>query len=123
MDFIVYFGLCVFAVIIFAYYIRCVIKQYKQSENKKGMLGEETKKIKTEFTTVKVKAEVIDLCCRTDMIGIKTPKAIEIYTVFFETDGKETICINVPKEMYEGLEKGQRGELTLVEGELYSFII
>ena len=35
----------------------------------------------------------------------------------------ETIKIEIPQEMYDGLETGQYGEVTLVEGELYSFII
>ena len=60
--------------------------------------------------------------CRVDMVGIKTPKAVTIYTVEFKTDEK-IIKLDIPQEMYDGLEIGQSGEVTLVEGELYSFII
>ncbi len=56
------------------------------------------------------------------MVGIKTPKAVTIYTVEFKTDEK-IIKLDIPQEMYDGLEIGQSGEVTLVEGELYSFII
>ena len=40
----------------------------------------------------------------------------------FKTDEK-IIKLDIPQEMYDGLEIGQSGEVTLVEGELYSFII
>ena len=33
------------------------------------------------------------------------------------------IKLEIPQEMYDGLEIGQIGEVTLVEGELYSFIV
>lgn len=56
------------------------------------------------------------------MVGIKTQKAVTIYTVEFKTDEK-IIKLDIPKEMYDGLEIGKSGEVTLVEGELYSFII
>ena len=56
------------------------------------------------------------------MVGIKTPKSVEIYTVEFKNDD-ELIKLDIPQEMYDGLEIGQIGEVTLVEGELYSFII
>lgn len=123
MDFIIYFCLCVVAVTIFALYIRKVVKQQKQREAEKGVPTAVVEEIKTEFETIKVQAEVIDLSCRVDMIGIKTPKSVTIFTVKFKTDNKEIIRVDVPQEMYDGLEKGQHGELTLVEGELYSFII
>ena len=60
--------------------------------------------------------------CRVDMVGIKTQKAVTIYTVEFKT-GEKIIKLDIPQEMYDGLEIGQSGEVTLVEGELYSFII
>lgn len=123
MDFIIYFCLCICAVIIFAFYIRKIIKPYKQSESEKDKSILSSQEIKTEFETVKFQAEVIDLSCRVDMVGIKQPKTVTIYTVIFETYEKEIIKLEVPQEMYDGLEIGQRGEVTLVEGELYSFIL
>ena len=123
MDFIIYFCICICAVIIFAFCIGRVVKPYKQSEVKKGIPTKKVEEFKTEFETVKVQAKVIDMNCRVEMIGIKRPKSVKIFTVVFETDAKEIIKIDVPQEMYDGLEKGQHGELTLVEGELYSFII
>lgn len=123
MDFIIYFCICVVAVTIFALYIRKVVKQQKQREAEKGVPTAVVEEIKTEFETIKVQAEVIDLSCRVDMVGTKTPKSVTIFTATFETDNKEIIRVDVPQDMYEGLEKGQHGELTLVEGELYSFII
>lgn len=123
MDFIICFCICICAIIIFALYIRKIIKPYKQSESEKIESVSSPPEIKTEFETVKFQAEIIDLSCRVDMVGIKTPKTVTIYTVEFKTDEKEIIKLKIPQEMYDGLEIGQNGEVTLVEGKLYSFIV
>ncbi|MBQ8783724.1 MAG: hypothetical protein IJZ57_08140 [Clostridia bacterium] len=123
MDFIIYFAICICAVAFFAVYIGKTVKKYKQNETEKMKPTEDVNEIKSEFTTIKTKAKVIDLTCRVEMVGVKTPKTVEIFTVVFETDDKEIIEINTSQEMYEGFEKGQYGELTLADGELYSFII
>ncbi len=123
MDIIIYFCLCICAVIFFAFCIRRVIKPYKQSESENTESISSPPEIRTEFETVKFKAEIIDLSCRVDMVGIKTPKTVTIYTVIFETYENEIIKLEIPQEMYDGLEIGQKGEVTLVEGELYSFIV
>lgn len=123
MDLIIYFCICICAVIIFALYIGRIVKQGKKRDTEKGTTAENIEEIKTEFATLKVQAEVVDLSCRVDMIGIKRPKTVPFFTVAFETDDKEIIRVDVPQEMYDGLEVGQIGEVTLVEGELYSFIV
>ena len=123
MDFIICFCICICAIIIFALYIRKIIKPYKQKESEKIESVSSPPEIKTEFETVKFQAEIIDLSCRVDMVGIKTPKTVTIYTVEFKTDEKEIIKLKIPQEMYDGLEIGQNGEVTLVEGKLYSFIV
>ena len=122
MDFIIYIYICICicAIIVFALYIRIIIKPYKQKEKTES--NSSPSEIKTEFETVKFKAQIVDLRCRVDMVGIKTQKAVTIYTVEFKTDEK-IIKLDIPQEMYDGLEIGQSGEVTLVEGELYSFII
>ena len=121
MDFIIYFCICICAIIIFALYIRKNIKPYKQKEKIES--DSLTLDIKTEFETVKFQAEIVNLFCRVDMVGTKTPETVTNYTVEFKTDEKEIIKLEIPQELYDGLEIGQIGEVTLVEGELYSFII
>ena len=123
MDFVIYFCICICAIIIFALYIRRIIKPYKQREREKAESISSPPEIKTAFETVKFRAEIVNLSCRVDMVGIKTPKAVINYTVEFKTDEKEIIKLEIPQEMYDGLEIGQSGELTLVEGELYSFVV
>ena len=66
---------------------------------------------------------VVDLFCRTEMIGTKVPRSVKVFTVVFEIDNKKRIKLDVPEEMYDGIETGQSGEVTVVEGELYSFVI
>ena len=88
MDFIIYIHICICicAIIIFALYIRKIIKPYKQKEKTES--NSSPSEIKTEFETVKFKAQIVDLRCRVDMVGIKTQKAVTIYTVEFKTDEK-----------------------------------
>ena len=123
MDFIICFCICICLVTIFAIYIGNIVKQGKKRDGEMKTTAENIDEIKNEFETLKYNATIIDLTCRVEMVGIKQPKTVTFFTVCFETDNNERIKIDVPQEMYDGLEVGQKGELTLVGGELYSFII
>ena len=123
MDFIICFCICICLVTIFAIYIGNIVKQGKKRDGEMKTTAENIDEIKNEFETLKFNATIIDLTCRVEMVGIKQPKTVTFFTVCFESDNNERIKIDVPQEMYDGLEVGQKGELTLVGGELYSFII
>ena len=73
--------------------------------------------------TREIQATVVDLCCAVRTVGYKPPKTVILFTVTFETADGQHLHLQVPQEMYEGLEKGQTGLVTLVDGELYSFEI
>lgn len=98
MDFVIYFCICFCAIIIFALYIRKIIKPYKQREREKAESISSPPEIKTAFETVKFRAEIVNLSCRVDMVGIKTPKTVTIYTVEFKTDEKVIIKLEIPQE-------------------------
>ena len=122
MDIIVGFCFGILGFIIFIVCIVSLIKEAKKAEDKTGPV-QRVNEIKSEFDTSVYNAEVVDLSCRVDMRGSKDPETVTLFTAVFKTyDNRET-TLNVPQEMYDGLEVGQKGELTLVEGELYSFII
>lgn len=112
-------GIAIVSVIVF---LIIWMKAYKR-EKLKQKTSVPKEEYKVEFETVKVQAKVVDLSCRVDLVGIKMPKAVDFFTVTFETDDKEIIRVDVSQEMYDGLEVGQIGEVTLVEGDLYSFIV
>lgn len=116
----------IFIVVVVAFLTFSVImyiRQCKRNKLKKETPVTEAPKIKDEFDTVKFYATVVDLFCRTEMIGTKAPRSVKVFTVVFETDKKKRIKLDVPEEMYDGIETGQSGEVTVVEGELYSFVI
>lgn len=119
-GYLIVFCYCAFSII---FIILSIVRTYKEDKLKKEASGAKNGKHKVEFTTVKVQAEVIDLNCYAEVLGYKTPKLVKKFTAVFETDEKKIIKINVPQEMYDGLEVGQNGEATFVNGELYSFII
>lgn len=116
----------IFIVVVVAFLTFSVImyiRQCKRNKLKKETPVTEAPKIKDEFDTVKFYATVVDLFCRTEMIGTKAPRSVKVFTVVFETDNKKRIKLDVPEEMYDGIETGQSGEVTVVEGELYSFVL
>lgn len=124
MDFFICIGFCFCVMIaLTGYYIAHVVKQAKKGDAETKIDMANKFEIRTEFETSTFNAEIVDLSCRAMLIGDKYPKAVDVYTAVFVTDKNEPIKLNVPQEMYDGLEVGQKGELTLVEGELYSFVI
>ncbi len=123
MDFIIYFCICICTLTAFAFYIRRIVNKYKKSKGITEPYRPEEVQIKDEFETEKFKGEVIDLNYCEEMVGHMTPKLVKTYTVVFQTDDNEKVKIKIPQDMYDGLEVGQYGEVTLVEGELYSFIV
>lgn len=123
MDSIIYFFMCICAVTVFAFYIMRTVNQYKKSKGITGPYKAEEVQIKSEFETEKFNGEIVELNYSEEMVGHLTPKLVENYTVVFLKDDNEKVKIKIPKDMYDGLEVGQYGEVTLVEGDLYSFIV
>ena len=76
-----------------------------------------------EPETLEFHATVIDMNCQTRTVGIKQPKVIKEFFIFFKDDCGKTFKIPVPEDMYDGFEINQKGSLTLVNGELYGFIL
>lgn len=56
------------------------------------------------------------------MVGIKNPKAIREFFVYFEKDNGEKFELAVSEDVYDGFETGMSGLLTTVDGQLYSFV-
>lgn len=74
--------------------------------------------------TVTVRVTVADMFCSTGWEGsIKVPKSVRYYTVVFRDENKEIHSLSVPEECYDGFEIGQVGDLTMKDGELYSFVL
>lgn len=91
----------------------------KPSENRGNQITDED--FESDCVMDKMRVSVVDQFCRVEMIGMRSPKSVEIYTVVFEDDYGKIIKLDMPKEMYDGIDKGQRGVLTIANGELYSF--
>lgn len=68
-------------------------------------------------------ATVVDMRCGVKLVGIKTPKAVKEFVVTFESEEFGTFDLPVPEANYDGFDKGQTGQLTLVNGQLYSFVL
>lgn len=67
-------------------------------------------------------AEIADMVCGSGMVGsYRLPKSVKTFLVIFKSDDNEMLEIPVSEGVYLSLEKGMRGMLTLVEGNLDSF--
>ena len=108
---------------IFALIIYSAINSVKKRMLNKNAKLCENSDDESEPEYCEIRAAVIEQSCCTKMIGSKTPKAVEDYNVFFKTENDEIIEFNVPKEMYEGFEKGQTGILKYIGKDLYGFEI
>ena len=103
--------------VIFAFFM--AVRQYKRDKARQTppeKTGEET------ASPAEIQAEVADLLCGIEMSGTRTPKAEKTFYVVMKTEHGEYRRFPVPEEMYDGFEKGQRGILTIADGNLYGFI-
>ena len=74
-----------------------------------------------EVQIVDLNVKVIDLKFETHYEGIKLPKLIKTFLVFFEDENGKVFNIEVSEENFDAFEIGQKGLLTLEGGQLYSF--
>ena len=95
--------------------IYCAISGFKSRKFTDNQFDE------AKFTTITTRATVVDQTCCAKIIGYKTPKTIQEFTITFQTENGEIIRLNVPEEMYDGFDKNQTGVLTVVDGQLYGF--
>ena len=92
----------------------------KKAQEKVAFQSEETPH---EPQTFSIKVKVTDLRPVTRYKGIKTPTLIKEFFVYFEDEDGNTIKLDVSEENFDAFEKGQKGLLTLNDGQLYSFVL
>ena len=68
-----------------------------------------------------VRAEVVDVKCDMHYEGVKSPKLIKEFAVFFSSKNGKTVKLDVPKEYYGAFEVGRHGVLTMTDGKFISF--
>lgn len=64
---------------------------------------------------------VVGQTCSAKVVGIKKPKAVNEFLIYFKDEDDNVFPISVPEDLYDGFEEGQKGTLTLVNGKLYGF--
>lgn len=102
--------------------LRAVLQGREEVETYSAPMPQEAPPQESEFIPVEVDATVVDMNCGVSLVGLQTPKATKEFVVAFRTDFGELLKLEVPEEMYDGFEIGQRGLLTVVDGTLYSFV-
>ena len=74
-----------------------------------------------EAEVITVRAEVVDMYCRAEMVGIKQPKIIKEFVIFFKIDNDQVESFYVQEEYYNDYEIGMSGTLTIIDGVLNCF--
>ena len=110
---------------IFAFLIFYGIMMDKEEKRQKAEKAtrDQSEETSIEVQTVDLNVEVIDLKFETHYEGIKIPKLVKTFFVFFEDENGNVIKIDVSEENFDAFEKGQKGLLTLQDGQLYSFVL
>ena len=105
----------------------CIIYPFWDlKKNKKKYDDELEKHIESKFAEeadiISLNAEVVDMVCGCGMVGsYHLPKSKKTFLVVFKSEGGEIFELPVPEEYYLELSVGQKGKLTLCEGNLDSF--
>ena len=64
---------------------------------------------------------VVDMFCKSELVGMKLPKSVQTFIIRFEDEYGKQFDMPVIEDYYHSFDIGQRGILTTVDGEFYSF--
>ena len=111
---------------IFAIMIPLIIIDLKKNKDKYIITKEEEeKRFDDDGEILSFHAEVADMICGVNTIGYqsyKQPKAIKHFVITFKSDSGEISRIPVSEELYGAFDIGLAGTLTLIDGQLHSFL-
>jgi hypothetical protein len=93
----------------------------KNAQGKKLNLRDDWKDIDPEIVTMHVR--VVDHGCFVTKRGTQVPIIEENYVVAFEDTDGNRYEMNVGFDLYDGFEVGQVGELTLIDGNVSSYVL
>ena len=68
-----------------------------------------------------IKATVVDMFCKSELIGTKEPKSIQTFIIRFEDEYGKQFDLPVIEDYYHAIEIDQEGILTTLDNEFYSF--
>ena len=97
-----------------------VFRDVSRIRKEKEQILEETP-WETEPQKTEIRATVVDVQVGTKWEGIRIPRAVEEYRVFFEDDWGNPFSLEVPKEYFDGFTVGLKGILVMVNDTLYGF--
>lgn len=125
LFFCIFYGAVIIGVLALVVYLGIVIDK-QQKEEKKAKINAINLAYSNnelpELETVEVHTVVINQYCSSRVVGIKNLKAIKEFFVCFKNDNGKEFNLTVPEDAYDGFEIGMSGILTMVDGQLYSFI-
>ena len=118
---IIILGPGLFAIFAFLIFYGIMMDKEEKRQKAQNEAPKHSEDTSTEVQTVDLNVKVIDLKFETHYEGIKLPKLIKTFLVFFEDENGKVFNIEVSEENFDAFEIGQKGLLTLEDGQLYSF--
>ena len=122
-DQIIYTILIVLGVML----IICIIYPFLDLKKNKKKYDEELEEhIESTFAEeadiISLNAEIVDMVCGCGMVGsYHLPKSQKTFLIVFKDEDGDVFELPVPEEYYLELSVGQKGKLTVCEGNLDSF--
>ena len=119
--------LCIAMIIFGVVLIVCIVYPFwdlKKNKEKYDAEAEDyvEKKFAEEAEVEAFQAEIVDMVCGTGMVGsYHLPKSQKTFLVVFKGEDGRVIELSVPEAYYLELAIGQKGMLTICEGNLDSF--
>ncbi len=118
MIFVIALIVAVVSVTIFIVFL----KKQKESMTPEDIEAQDKKLfIDPAVLRTEIHAKVIEQSCFVKMVGLKDPETVRVFNIVFETDKGDVLKFDVPEEMYHGMDVGQQGIVTFVDGDLYGF--
>ncbi len=96
-------------------------KLKKQDKSYKSPQNDITDIDNYEPQEMHIRAKIVDMACRSRLVGTREPKSVQEYLVVFLDEYEKRHDIFVNEDYYNALEVDQVGILTLVDGDFYSF--
>ena len=90
--------------------------------SKEELRARDEERLMREPEIFEAHAEVKDMLCTVNTVGTKQPRAVKSFLIKFGFDDGSILDVYVSEEDYEGFEVGLAGALTLIDGELSSFV-
>ncbi len=100
-----------------------LLMPHKKDGSAKKADNYDEERLNREPITEKLHVTVTEVNCTVRSEGFRLPRTVTEFFIAFKDDEGKSFVLSVDEASYDGFDKGQTGELTLVDGALLSFVL